>query len=400
MTARPLRILALTPEDITEGCAFARLATPLQALSAAHSITYAFHSISPTRVAGFGQLMRDLPQWDIVWVQRPHHYTALLLIRAARRLGKPVLVDIDDWILDLPPEHPAASLVTSSCRETIRLAIQSATALTVSTPVIAERCAALGARAHIVPNAVDCAQFTREPRREDVVTIGYCGSISHREDVSVVVPALREVLHSHAGRVAVVSVGCPLRGLEGVAGYTHHAPVGATDYPRLLSRLALNVGLAPLQDNAFTRAKSDIKYLEYAATGALTIASLVAPYSGSVRGDRGVVVAADTPESWHDAIRRAIDEPGRRDELATNAYQWVRRERSIQAAATRWETLFYRYAEGTLSHSSAPPIPHAETRRFVRVLANLALHEAPHDAAQVRRVLGRRMHRSGDAHPS
>jgi len=400
MTTRPLRILALTPEDITDGCAFARLATPLQALSAAHSVTYAFRSISPTRVAGFGQLVRDLSRWDIVWVQRPHHYTALLLIRAARRLGKPVLVDIDDWIFDLPPEHPAASLVTRSCRETIRLAIQSATALTVSTPVIAERCAALGAHAHVVPNAVDCAQFTRKPRREGVVTVGYCGSISHQEDVPVVVPALREVLRSHAGRVAVVSVGCPLRGLEGFAGYTHHAPVGATDYPQLLSRLTLDIGLAPLQDNAFTRAKSDIKYLEYAATGALTIASPVAPYSGSVRADRGVVVAVDTPEAWHDAIRRAIDEPGWRDELATNAYHWVRRERSIQATATRWETLFCRYARDPLLHSETPPLPHTETRRFARVLANLALHEAPYDAAQVRRVLGRRTHRSGDAHPS
>jgi len=172
MIADPLRILVLTPAGIADGCRFARLSTPLETLRTAHSVTFAFRSISPVHVAGFWRIVCELPQWDIIWMQHPHHYTALLLLRAARRLGKPVLLDIDDWILDLPSGHPDAPLVTRSCRETVRLALQSATALTVATPVIAERCAALGIRAHVVPNAVDCVQFRRASRRNDVVTIG------------------------------------------------------------------------------------------------------------------------------------------------------------------------------------------------------------------------------------
>jgi len=227
------------------------------------------------------------------------------------------------------------------------------------------------------------------PKRAKV-EIGYCGSISHRDDVRVIIPALRKALDRHPGRIAIVSIGCPLPGLEGVVGYTHHASVGATEYPQVLSALALDIGLAPLRDNAFARAKSDIKYLEYSATGALTIASPIAPYRASVHANRGIVVGEDTPEAWHGAIQRMVDEPRLREELADNAYRWVCRERSVQATATKWEAVFRRYAHGDTSHD-APPLPYADARHFARVLGNIALHEAPHDALQARRVLLRRV---------
>jgi len=391
MMGKPLRILALTITDATEGCTFARLITPLETLKAQGKIEYELRSFSATRVTSFRSTLRELPYWDIIWVQRPHHYMALLFIQEAQRLRKPVIVDADDWILDLPLDAPDAALVTRSCRETIRLAFRAATVVTVSTQVIADRCAALGVKAHVLPNAVDCRKFTRDPRRSDnnVLTIAFCGSITHRDDVQLVVPALSALLREASNRVKVVSVGCPLPEMQGLQGYTHYAQVAATEYPYLLSRLCIDIGLAPLYDNAFTRAKSDIKYLEYSATGAATIASPVVPYTATIHADRGVIVDANTPESWSFAIRRMIDEQQVRRDVTANAYAWVREERSVTAMADRWYRLFQHYADAYQvsemqygQRLASTPSRHS--------LVNIVLHELPHDAMQVKRVLVQR----------
>lgn len=388
MIRRPLRILALTITDATEGCTFARLITPLQTLKAQGKVEYELRSFSPTRATSFRSTLRELPRWDVIWVQRPHHYTALLFMREAQRLGKPVLIDVDDWILDLPLVAPDAALVTRSCRETIRLAFRAATAVTVSTQVIADRCASFGAVAHVLPNAVDCLQFTQEPRSSEhgVLTIAFCGSISHRDDISLITPALRALLLAANPRVKVVSVGCHLPQLQGLQGYIHYAPVAATEYPRLLSQLRVDVGLAPLYDNAFTRAKSDIKYLEYSATGAATLASPVAPYTESMRAERGIIVDENTPEAWSLAIQRMVDEVDLRRTIAANAYAWVLNERSATALANRWYSLFQRYAE-THRDFGAPYGQRLSSTPSNHALANIVLHELPHDAMQVRRVL-------------
>lgn len=391
MTRRPLRILALTITDATEGCTFARLITPLQTLKAQGKVEYELRSFSPTRAASFRSTLRELSYWDVIWVQRPHHYSALLFMREAQRLGKPVLVDADDWILDLPLVAPDSALVTRSCRETIRLAFRAATAVSVSTQVIADRCAALGVEAHVLPNAIDCRKFTREPRssNNDVCTIAFCGSISHHDDVRLIMPALRALLVKASNRVRVVSVGCPLPELQGFQGYTHHAQVAATEYPRLLSQLRVDIGLAPLYDNAFTRAKSDIKYLEYSATGAATIASRVVPYAASICADRGVTVDANTPEAWSLAIQQMTDGVPARQDMAANAYAWVQKERSVAVMADRWYMLFQHYADAY--HTSGVPYGQClGSTSSKHALANIILHELPHDAMQVRRVVAQR----------
>ncbi len=373
-----LRILALTHCLPAEPCTFARIYTPLQALQAAGDIEYALEPIWPWRAAAFRRLLRDLPNWDIVWVARPRHYLMLPLMREARRVGTPVLVDIDDWLLEEPDSFDALQWIgTRTSQETTRRAIQTASAITASTPVIAERCAELGVQAHVVPNAVDCHQFTQRPRSEGPLTVAFCGTIAHRDDVPLIAPGLRHVLRTHAGRVRVVTVACPIPELQGLAGYTHHDFVPATDYPRLLSDLHVDVGLAPLYDTSFNRARSDIKYLEYSATGAATIASPTVAYRDTIHPDRGILVPQNTPDAWAEAMVRLIDDAPLRQRLAGKAYESVRSERSIEATAYKWRALFSDYADrfGTQRRSETGS---RDPARLERVLEHVVLRQIPY----------------------
>lgn len=381
----PLRILALSHNDSTEVCTFARLVTPMQALQDAGKIEYKFVTLFLRSIPGLRRLLRDLRNWDVIWILRPHHYVILPIIAEARRLGKPVLVDIDDWLLELPADlGDAAYFMNRPCQETIRLALRSATAITVSTGVIAERCAALGLRAHVVPNSVDCARFTRQPRDDGALTIGFCGSPSHYLDVPLITPGLRSLLREYPERVRVVSMGCPLPELRDLPGYTHHEPVAPAEYPRALSDLRLDIGLAPLHDTFFNDAKSDIKCLEYSATGAATIASPVPPYRASVRGDCGVLVEANTPEAWSGALRRLVKDPPSRRRLADNAYEWVRRERASASATMMdvWLAVFQGYAIGSMADRTTP-MSCVDRDCFRRATANIVLRQLPGDIPRI-----------------
>jgi O-antigen biosynthesis protein len=377
--SRPLRVLALSHTSAEEGCTFVRLATPLRALQAGGQIEPAIQQLVPWDVATLRRTLRMLQQCDLVWIARPRHYFMLPIIREARRLGKPLLVDIDDWLLDIPSQHVDARFYRMRpCRETIRLALRAADAITTSTPVIAGYGATLGVPTHVLLNAVDCTQFTRPPRRQGPITIAFCGSPSHYDDVPLIVPALRRVLHDQSGHVRVVAVGCSIPELQNVHGYTYHQVVPATQYPRLLSELGADIGLAPLQDTYFNRAKSDVKYLEYSATGAATIASPVTPYLASVHETRGIVVHENTPEAWSTAIVRLVADTELRQRLATNAYEWVRRERSIEAAAGQWSAIFHEYVGRDVAHMP-PGVRQLSPERFARVMVNIVARQILHD---------------------
>ncbi len=352
--SRPLRILALTHCPPAEPCTFARIYTPLRALQAAGKVEYELHPIWPWKIATFQRLLRDLATWDVVWIARPRHYLMLPIIAEARRVGTPVLVDMDDWLLERPDSFDALQWVgTHASRKTMRAAILGADVVTASTSTIAERSRMLGASALVVANAVNCRQFVRHPRGDDPnrpLTIAFCGTIAHRDDIPLIALALRTLLRERQGRVRVVTVACPIPALQGLPGYTHHDFVPATDYPRFLSDLRIDIGLAPLYDTEFNRARSDIKYLEYSATGAATIASTVVPYQDSMRPDRGVLVAENKPEAWNVAIAALVDNAEHRQQLADNAYSWVRAERSIEATAHKWFDVFNHYA---VAHTNA-----------------------------------------------
>lgn len=379
----PLRILALTHTSVSESCTFVRMLTPLQSLQDKGQVEYDLRHLMPWNVAAIRDTIRTLDKWDILWISRPRHYFMLPIIKAARHLGKPVLVDIDDWLLDVPIGHVDADFYrTRPRRETIRVALRAADCITTSTQVIAEYCMALGVRVHVLPNAVDCQQFTKESRREGPLTIAFCGTPSHHEDVPLIASGLQQALHDHAGKVRVVTVGCLIPGLQGQAGYTHHDFVVATEYPRLLSDLRIDIGLAPLQDTPFNRAKSDVKYLEYSATGAATIASPVAPYQSTIREDCGLIVDANTTEAWSTAISCLIDQDERRQRLASNAYEWVRDERSVDAAANKWHKLFRSYADDPTPQTS-PGVNQLTSGRFERMMVNIAIRQTPYDAQQL-----------------
>lgn len=95
------------------------------------------------------------------------------------------------------------------------------------------------------------------------------------------------------------------------------------------------IGLAPLEDNPFNQAKSELKWVEYAALGVPTIASRVGPYARTIRhGEDGLLVGSTG--ALGKAITRLVEDPPLRQRLAQAAEERVRAEYDAEREAPRW----------------------------------------------------------------
>jgi glycosyltransferase involved in cell wall biosynthesis len=269
------------------------------------------------------------------------------LINAFRRRGKRVLFDIDDlvfdtdyghliqWTLDQDLRNPAVwddwFAYSSRLGTTLRLCDGAITTNDYLAVRIADYADVPVA---VVPNYMNREQLAvSEPifaarRKQNVgedgtIRLGYfSGSPSHNRDFAIVAPALETVMQEDP-RLKLV-----------VAGYIEPGPLLARfgdrveQHPfcdflalqRLVGSVAFN--LVPLQYNAFTNCKSELKYFEAAIVGTQTIASPTFTYARAIRhGDNGYLAQA---HQWIDRIRVAVGDLAGFDAMAQRSYDDAR----------------------------------------------------------------------------
>ena len=105
-----------------------------------------------------------------------------------------------------------------------------------------------------------------------------------------------------------------------------------------------DIGLAPLLDEPFNRAKSELHWIEYAVAGATTIASAFdgpGPYDVIHDGRDGLL--ARTPPEWERQLRRLAASGWLRSELAGRARERVVAEYGLSTRTAEWADS-YRWA--------------------------------------------------------
>ena len=246
-------------------------------------------------------------------------------LRAAKRAGRPVLFDTDDWVFDLAAADHVAALADMSAddralyREGLvryRATLSRCDGALVSTEPLRERAAALLPNVHVLPNVasrtmVELSTRARERRAmtkpgsaDGGVVFAYLsGTPTHRRDFAQAVPALAHVLGSHAdARLLLVGHIEAPDALAAFASRIEHRPLLPwQELPGILA--GVDVNLAPLETgNAFTACKSSIKYLEAALVGVPTVATPLPDFLRVIEDGRNGLLAT-TDDEW----RRALD---------------------------------------------------------------------------------------------
>jgi hypothetical protein len=187
----------------------------------------------------------------------------------------------------------------------------------------------------VIENYLDVSAmpgFGTRNKHEGIV-VGWVAAKEHEADLPnlSITGVLARLLDKHANlRVLTVGSRLPLRSER----YEYLKPVPFNELLRVCGRI--DVGIAPLADSPFNRARSNVKLKEYAAAGATWLASPVGAYRemGTMQG--GQLVEGD---GWYDALDGLIRSAFRRRRRAHAAMRWARSQ-TVDDHASIWEQAF------------------------------------------------------------
>ena len=275
------------------------------------------------------------------------------LINRAHELHKPIIFDTDDLIFepDLIEQHRAVRNLTPSdqiqhakgVRRYLETLEASDTVVT-ATPLLAEFARRRGKPAYVHRNSLGREMIAHADRllaqrrqrlRRDEVVIGYgSGTPTHDVDFEEATAALITVLnrfhHVQLWIAGPLTVPPELQRFE-----TRVRRFPLTDWRGWFELVGkMDIALAPLeQNNLFSRAKSEIKFVEAGILGVPLVASNSDPFRDSMTQSEDGLLAADEVE-WTQALASLIEQPERRARIGERAREMVL-QRHSPAARTR-----------------------------------------------------------------
>ncbi|WP_419759112.1 glycosyltransferase [Acidisoma sp.] len=367
------RAVVLVPERLDIGvlspCAYIRLLLPLSHPGAGREIEVTLATAEQALSL----------QADLIVTHRyavPDQAAAAALLAHAARTRVPLVFDLDDNLVELPPEHPESERLGPRA-ETVIALLAGADRINVSTPLLTERLLPFVRggidRIRVIPNGLDerlwsepvepwagagsaSAAGLAEALAEAGVTPGpvrilYMGTATHGADLGLVLPALARLHESFGDRIAIEIVGITGPGIlppfirrvevPARAGLSYPAFVAwLTDRQR---RQPWSIGIAPLADTPFNRCKSAIKMLDYAALGLATVVSDMPAYRDVSYGDfaqplevEGAIAGgylAQTSAQWFHGLARLVRRPALRLAMARLGHAAWRRSGTLSAQA-------------------------------------------------------------------
>ena len=285
----------------------------------------------------------------------------LQLRKQARRL---TVFEINDDVQAIQPSNPLAGFFAQpeNLRLFRRLALSS-DALQYSVPELERLYGWLNPRGRVFLNQVVAPPPLRQREAGAGVSIGWGGSAGHLEDMAEVAPALLAFVLEQPNVTLHLMCSDKIWSLFDAlpSERKRRTPIGSIEeYYGFVSKL--DIGIAPNRDAGFNRARSDVKFLEYAGWGAVPVVQRLAPYLASVRhGENGFLF--DSPAGLISLLKRLVGDSGERQRVQTQAHAYVQRER-LQAAHAAERLAFY------AELLPEPPLG-AEPGRVFRELAGL-----------------------------
>lgn len=285
-----------------------------------------------------GELDAHVKKADVVIAQMVHTPAGLDVLKGIKTMYPhiPLVSEIDDNILSTPTYNPAdavyqpGSMFRSIAVEQFRMS----DAMVVSTPYLREVYGEFCQNINVVPNSLDFRIWDnlKHRRNTDLVRIGWAGGASHEEDLRIIEPVVRKTLEKHSNVRFCFVHGIPefFKNVERIEAY--HQFTRIDRYPQFLASRSFDIGVAPLVDNAFNRAKSNLRWLEYAGLKVPCVASKVGHFAQTITNGVDGVLCSNEKE-WLSALDDLIWNPTTRKAIGTAANRKARRDFNVEASA-------------------------------------------------------------------
>ncbi len=272
------------------------------------------------------QLSRVLNDYDAVYVQRG------LYAVGPRAVAKPlesfkgrVVFDLDDAVFE---QHAALAQKSKAAQwlygpQQSLAILDRADAVITSTPALADALPTRRESVTILPTVPDVSIYKQSDQLNVAPVVGWAGTNGGLPYLEPLREVFTKLERDSVGKLRVVS-SAPW---DGPSEFREWKLV---DEPTLFSEFA--VGIMPLPDMAYTRAKAGFKLLQYMAAGVPVVASPVGINTELVETSGGGFLA-DTPTDWEDRFRTLLTNPELRLELGRKGRAFIENYANLDAQA-------------------------------------------------------------------
>lgn len=280
-----------------------------------------------------------LIQYDAFFIQRPTKKGAKVFIDACHQMGKPVWLDYDDNMLEIPFGNPAHPYHSSESQHREFLDVLSAgDIVTVSTPLLHKIYSPHNPNCVVIQNAFmsNCILWSRAEDKPEKANLVWRGTKTHEHDINTHLDGLIWALEKNpvwkANFVGEASMTAfeKLRQFPGRAKFM--GPFDLMTYLQFMNHLQGGIAIIPLVDDRFNRCKSNIAAIEAFYAGMPVIAPKfpefeipgVLHYSNDQEGDE-----ANLP-TFGQAIDWLMNKPEARQELRELGWNHVQKNLDIK----------------------------------------------------------------------
>ena len=317
-----------------------------------------------------------------------------------RELGRPLVYEIDDNLLNIPAEIPGLDYLREPVRrDTLVACLKQADVVRVYSPELLRILADYNEHVVMVSGPLDWSLMPVDLPARDSAKVRLVYATGRMEDQigRMLIEPLRQVLDAHPE--AELTVWGPRH-----SGLSQHPQVRSLplirDYDTFFARFAAEqfaIGLAPLPDDEFHRCKSNNKFREYAACGVAGVYSDMPVYNTFVTHGQTGLLVANTGAAWVEAIGRLVSDTSLRAAIGRNAKAYAAAHFNERITDEEWMARIGplaadRPAIAGADRPAAAPRPLATAFGVAKYAARLSTKLGPvfrtHGAASVLRRVG------------
>jgi glycosyltransferase involved in cell wall biosynthesis len=328
-------------DNVPHGSSMIRLLRPLSHPTLRQSISLSSGSQYMARKA-------DVIIIDRLWKKNVKMSEIEHLVAFTKRNGIKLIYSIDDNLLDLNNYAAKNTHPNQGEKTIVRYLLRESDAILVSTTELYNRFLKLNNNIYIIENSLDerlILPMERKRENKSMIKIGYMGTLTHDSDYQEILPAIRKILYKYRSKIKFEFAGALSDDrFFDLQPNSHRLDLnGFHEYTKFWGWMNKNIhwdfALAPLKVDEFTKCKSDIKFLDYAALNIAGIFTRSPAYETSVVHNKTGLLVENETCSWIEALETLIIDKEMRLELAENARHYLYSYRILGKNATKWENL-------------------------------------------------------------
>lgn len=262
---------------------------------------------------------------DVLYFIRPSEVLSYKIARRAKKLNKLIITYCDDDLYNASCD----SILDSSRVKYFKKTLAESDIICSSSPRIAEKYRQYtklnrGAVTHTTVDPNDIVPHTDENEKVKIV---YAAGASHTAYFNkYIAPVFYEICRTYGSKISITFVGVhPEFDKEIGAVEVNYAPLMPLDkYRRYMNEQNFDIGLSPIDDDEFSKCKYFNKFIEYSMCGIMGIYTNIEPYTYIVENEKNGLLAEPNPNSWKEAICRAISDAELRKSCVTNAQELLK----------------------------------------------------------------------------